>query len=282
LVSKREKLKRAYFELDRECFQKQVEYLNKYKAHTGNQYHSEAPSLIKPVCSSQSSYVNSPASSHRSTNFRIRDILQFKNEKCIYDFPEKWTVSQELVKAVISKVEKPNTLVFSSQNASKQIKKKYNILNTRKRKKTLKIDTITDDSGTDSLASTETNPSQKSTKTNIKDISINILNNNSSCDSTKNTEQGSEISQAQTKENRRRLRNENSKNSYQQKIKIISDLKKDARVNSLDSNQQNKKHELRSSTIRLRQNEVSDKNSGTKKYNYRATKFRLSHNFHQY
>jgi hypothetical protein len=257
LVSKREKLKRSYFELDRECFQKQVEYLNKYKANTGNQYHSEAPSLIQPLTGSLS---HPPVSnnSHRTTNFRIRDILQFKNEKCIYDFPEKWTVGHESAKPVIAEeVDEPaKTTSFSSQNACKQIIKKYdNLLMTRKRKKSNRTWQVTDESEEESVTSSGMASSQKSAKTNIKDISINILNNSSSCSSMPMSELSSGAGEIQAKENRRQLRNENSKSSS-------------------ESSQQTRRHTMRPSTVRLRQNETS-----LKKYNYRVTKFRLNHSY---
>ncbi len=232
--------------------------MNKYKAHTGNQYHSEAPSLIQPLTGSLS---HPPVSnnSHRTTNFRIRDILQFKNEKCIYDFPEKWTVGHDSAKTVIAEeADAPaKTASFSSQNACKQIIKKYdNLLMTRKRKKPNRTWQVTDESEEESVTSSGMASSQKSAKTNIKDISINILNNSSSCSSSMlMSELSSGAGETQAKENRRQLRNENSKSSS-------------------ESSQPTRRHTMRPSTVRLRQNETS-----VKKYNYRVTKFRLNHSY---
>merc|ERR1712127_42109 len=78
LVSRREKLKRQYIGINRECFRNQEEYLNKYKANIGNE------NLVNASDST------SLTPTHRST-YRIREILQIKNEKCLYDFPEKWS-----------------------------------------------------------------------------------------------------------------------------------------------------------------------------------------------
>lgn len=271
LVVKREKLKRSYFELDRECFQKQVEYLSKYKANTDYQYHSEAEACttriqLQPVQPSTSS-------NHRATNFRIRDLLRFKNEKNIYDFPDKWTEISDL-KA--SNNPETDSKMMSAQNASKRILKKYDSIKTRNLNQNKMCQTPDwPENEEDPAAASPEFILQKSPRPNIKDIPINILNN-----------------KQPMKENRRLLRRDNSKSSvYSSQSRSVDttlEVDQNDQINNKPDNNKHfsiktgirkKKHLLRSTTMRLRQIHVNNSVNEVKKYNYRITRFRMSQTF---
>jgi hypothetical protein len=77
MVTKREKLKLQFIEINQQLLKKQVDYLAKYS--------------INPTAQSSST----PSSSSMSTSStmrsgRLREILQVKNADCIYDNPEFW------------------------------------------------------------------------------------------------------------------------------------------------------------------------------------------------
>ena len=255
LVSRREKQKRQYNEINRECFSKQVEYLNKYKANTGNyQLQSEPTEPTNP-----NMLVNHALQLVQRNTFRIRDILQVKNEYCLYDFPEKWTekfsqsdekptkeqdpvpVNIEPTSSLTSNKRDFNlqkTQYFSPtkklESVTKKIIVKYDQLSIRRNNLKAQMVSACEDSAqitkaspvivanTDKTipasANTDTNINTNSsnqdkkkthkstiTKANIKDISINILNNQKS--TVKRI-----FNENQFKENNRLLRNVNNMN----------------------------------------------------------------------
>ena len=183
LVTKREKQKRQYYELNRQCFQKQVEYLNKYKSHTGAPECSPSSNSFQtfsnPKQNNHSHTTNNIALPTQRTTYRIRDILQVKNENCLYDFPEKWSVTKEVIREnieTIIKDEEANQSADSTnihkikkkQHVTQDICKKYRNLDISRNKKC-------------EHSKSFPRNSQKNTKfksePNIIDISINVLNN---------------------------------------------------------------------------------------------------------
>lgn len=268
LVSRREKQKRQYNEINRGCFSKQVEYLNKYKANTGNHQLQAEPT--EPV--SPNLLMNHALQLAQRNTFRIRDILQVKNEYCLYDFPEKWSEKvqpqdvgdsgqpeQELTspdnldpttslnpgkdsnKIAINKAGSTEGL----KSVTKKIRDKYDQLCKRRNshrawKSSARSESTETTKATSVLMiASESNQHQKQSskssnaKDNIKDISINILNNqrrsstisspsksistsspskstSTSNDSRKSPNKTAKVNENQSKENNRLLRKENN------------------------------------------------------------------------
>ena len=100
LIVRREKLKRQYFDLNKTIFDKQLEYLNKYKQFN-NDSDNKNPLVLK------------------SRTSRITEILSLRTEGSIYDHPEKWTFEEE---ANLSNKENPTNetpLLNISENLRK-------------------------------------------------------------------------------------------------------------------------------------------------------------------
>lgn len=246
LVTKREKQKRQYFELNRQCFQKQVEYLNKYKSNTGAPECTPSPMNSFPSPSNTKQINNSAHSTSQRTTYRIRDILQIKNENCIYDFPEKWSFTQEAEKEPFIDIENTTqneveiksddttniAKIKTKHHVTKEICKKYRLMDRNRNKKS-DDETIASPCLDNSFSCNSPKTNKVPSKPNIKDISINVLNNQKQSSSqvarktlpirlSSKKMTSPKPDGNQTKENNRQIRNEI----------IISDDKK----NSLTSN----------------------------------------------
>ena len=194
--------------------------MNKYKSNTDNPYQMTAVSpLIVPASSSSSSLTSllspprnnslnstsllssTPQPTYRTT-YRIRDILQIKNEHCIYDFPEKWTVSADNVEPELSLSKKDETSptidcaarTSTDLDSKKKLIKRDLILTDSKEDEKCKNSHLNRSLFANSLSKFNKNVSSidrdktqaaerplnditEIKKTDIKDISINILNN---------------------------------------------------------------------------------------------------------
>ena len=163
---------------------------------------SSLTSLLSPTRNSlntASLLSSTPQPTHRTT-YRIRDILQIKNEHCIYDFPEKWTVPAD------DDLESPESSLFKRDEPVDCVARTSTDLDSKK--KLFKRDPILSDSkeekcknphlnrslfanslskfnkNVSSIDRDQSQPTERPLnqitdikKTDIKDISINIVNN---------------------------------------------------------------------------------------------------------
>ncbi|RNA01110.1 Jade-3 isoform X3 [Brachionus plicatilis] len=94
MVVKREKCKKQYFQLNQTLFHRQVEYLSKYSTQVSD-----------------------------GRAGRLKDILQLKNDRSVYDFPEYWLNDAK---------KKPHSAKSLSQKLTTNIKKKYSKIEKKK------------------------------------------------------------------------------------------------------------------------------------------------------
>lgn len=130
MVAKREKLKTQFYKLKQTLFGKQVDYINRY------------------LSQNDLSILNS---SNRGG--RLKEILQIKNEQCIYDHPELWSDNVDSITVAPSTAiesinldsddhkpalkkkkqkKKTNELTIRKNKLAKNILNKYNMLNYRR------------------------------------------------------------------------------------------------------------------------------------------------------
>lgn len=93
LIRRREILKKNYNEHNRLLFQKQVEYSQKYKAYTGP-LNSISTDSMSSYRTAPNIYIIREKNSLSKTITRENEVLQVRNDNCIYDWPQKWTSPQ--------------------------------------------------------------------------------------------------------------------------------------------------------------------------------------------
>jgi len=130
-IKKREKKKEKYNQTNRRLFNKLTEYLDKYKT---------------PQMQSNSKNSNINNKQQPETTFsscRIRDMMQTKNEKSLYDYPENWNIEKNIknsldlnkpfnqLASTINDIESSDSMsqIMDSQETDSKIKKYIKVLN---------------------------------------------------------------------------------------------------------------------------------------------------------
>ena len=218
MVTKREKLKLQFIEINQQLLKKQVDYLSKYS--------------INPTSAQSSSTPSSSSTSTSSTmrSGRLREILQVKNADCIYDNPEFWLSTapststnedtslndesfqnQEVNQDNQPKLNEPeeeqakptiSNKILTSKNQNRlisRIKNKYDLIKKNKKSNKLVnglINMINNNSGSDSsgYSLVRKRPVESSSIENLNDHDLNNSNSSSSGGSSSNRQKSIQYS----------------------------------------------------------------------------------------
>lgn len=172
VIKKRERKKEKYNEINRRYFSKLTEYLEKYK--TPNTVTTSTPNTTITANNNKTEIWSS---------CRIRDLFQTKNEKSIYDFPEKWVQYDQEIKNLLN-LERPikqemNEDYFTNSCSSNSSSFSSSIISSSN-----EIEMIDQSSKTSLPVKRTIKTKSSSSESNIKDISNNVLNNNNNTSNT--------------------------------------------------------------------------------------------------
>ncbi len=172
VIKKRERKKEKYNEINRRYFSKLTEYLEKYK--TPNTVTTSTPNTTITANNNKTEIWSS---------CRIRDLFQTKNEKSIYDFPEKWVQYDQEIKNLLN-LERPikqemNEDYFTNSCSSNSSSFSSSIISSSN-----EIEMIDQSSKTSLPVKRTIKTKSISSESNIKDISNNVLNNNNNTSNT--------------------------------------------------------------------------------------------------
>ena len=249
MVVKREKLKRQFFEINHQLFEKQAEYLSKYAS---NMHHSilstlsttsASNSVPMATTSPSTSGQSGPAAAARSG--RIRDILQIKNENCIYDYPALWRPlgedeDEETVEAAESaKTAVTMTTVSSPVNTkpAKQPPVNDSTSSPSKQQQRTSKDPEPTTTTTTTAKSTATSSSSSFKLKNVKK-KFNSVSSSSSHrikDKYKNIENKKKAAAAAKNDQSSAKRAEKSSSRSSQRLSTLNNTSKDSNIENLDA-----------------------------------------------